>query len=336
MKRANLILVISLFLFSTPAFGLEAVKVGWIPNMGFAPFYIALEKGYFKELGLDVRLEPLPGGGDILAMVASGHFDVGGGAMSARTFNAYKTGLDFLVVSSFITEIPPLTAPLIVRKESFDKGAVRSIKDLKGKKVAVNALGVATEFTLNEALKKGGLTISDIDLVTIPFPLMPQALAGGQIEAAIAADPFATMAIKKGYGVILSGDHLPYLDAVVLYYNKDFATRRRRVAEAFMVGFLKGARDLYNKGWKSEEHIAIHAKYTKTPPEIVRDSFPPFIHPNGRLNVDNLMEQQRFLMGRGYLKYTDLIDINKMIDYSFVESALKVLGEVKNVEMGKR
>ena len=335
MKKCFLLFWAVLFAVASGASALESVKVGWVATLGYAPMLVAMEKGYYRNLGLEIKLEPLPGGGDVLVMTAAGHFDVGGAALGARAWNAFKAGMEFVLVAPFWLDAPPLSSPLLVRKELAEKGLVKSIKDLKGHKVAVNAVGVSTEYNLEKALNTEGMSIKDVEMVTIPFPLMPQALATGAIDAAVGSEPFVAMAVKKGYAVVLSDDYITY-QPVVIFYNKEFATKRRKVAEGFMTGLLKGARDLYFQGWKTDEHARIIEKYTKIPAETVKEVNPPFVDPNGRFDLADLMLQQEFQMKRGYLKYTDKIEVNRMINSSFVEAALKALGEIKGVEIRRR
>ena len=64
------------------------LTIGYVPILIYAPFYIAKEKGYFQEAGLDATLEPLAGGADMLIQTAAGNFDVGAGGIGAAVFNA--------------------------------------------------------------------------------------------------------------------------------------------------------------------------------------------------------------------------------------------------------
>ena len=217
----------------------------------------------------------------------------------------------------------------MVRKKAVEAGEVKTIADLKGKKCAINAIGVATEYMLDRALRKGGLTIDDIDLVTMPFPEMVPALDKGAILCGILTEPFATLAEDRGMAVRFSTDYALGMQVIVLYFNKGFAQKRRTEGEKFMVAFLKAVRDLYGDGFRSDENAAIINKYTKVPIPLIKKVAPLYFDPDGRMNVDSIQDQQLFQMGRGRLAYKEPISISKMIDYSFVEKALKVLGPYK-------
>src|SRR5256712_11677942 len=66
-------------------------------------------------------------------------------------------------------ERPPVSTPLVVSKNAYDSGEIRSVADLRGKKVSVNVIGSATEFWLHSALLRGGLTIDDVQGVAVNF-----------------------------------------------------------------------------------------------------------------------------------------------------------------------
>lgn len=63
--------------------------------------------------------------------------------------------------------------------------------------------------------------------------------------------------------------------------------------------------------------------------EVVKATRGPFIDPNGRVNIPDIDDQQKFLMWQGSLKYKDPVSVRDMVDYSYADYAVKVLGEFK-------
>ncbi len=323
----------------------EKVTVGYIPILICAPIYVALDKGYFEQEGLEVTLERLAGGADMLTQTAAGNFDVGTGGIGVAAFNAFAQGLDFKIVAPLHAERPPMTTPLVASKKLMDSGEVKTIQDLRGKKVAINARGAATEYWLDAALRKGGLTINDIQLEAIPFNVAVAALQEGSIAASMLGEPFATQAVQQGIGVILTNDFLEFATPTAVYYNGNFMKERRDVAERFLVAYLKAARDLYGDGWRKEENLRIIEKYTGVQLDVIKASAPPYHDPNGVVNLDDLQRQQEFFKNQGLLTYISdasqretlqrmgalrsdgLIDVAKMVDNSFVQKAVSKLGQ---------
>src|SRR3990172_6978382 len=70
---------------------LTKVTAGYLPIFIYAPYFVALEKGYFKEQGIDLELKVVPqGGGQILTQVVAGNLDTGAGGIGPAAFNLAK------------------------------------------------------------------------------------------------------------------------------------------------------------------------------------------------------------------------------------------------------
>jgi NitT/TauT family transport system substrate-binding protein len=131
-------------------------------------------------------------------------------------------------------------------QDLFDSGKVRSFADLKGLKIAAAGPGSATNSKLNIALTKGGLTYKDSQNVNMSYPQQVAAPTSKAIDASIATEPLATQAINGGVAVRLSDDSLyPDQQVALLLYGSDLITKRRNVAERFMIAYVKAAR-VYN------------------------------------------------------------------------------------------
>ena len=74
------------------------IKVGYIPILGFAPFFVANDKGYFADEGLEVEMESFRSGGPMIAPLSLGQLDVGGGEAGPAIFNAVNQDFDVRVV----------------------------------------------------------------------------------------------------------------------------------------------------------------------------------------------------------------------------------------------
>jgi NitT/TauT family transport system substrate-binding protein len=309
---------------------MTTIKSGFVAGTIIAaPLYIALDKGYFKELGLDVQLEPLQGGSDAVVQIASGNFDVAAGGAGAGFWNAVDRGVKFVVVAPLHTETARQATPLITSKANFDSGKIKSVADLKGKKVAVNAKPSATEYWLEKALNTGGLTIKDVDEQVVAFTDVIAALTNGAIDAAMLGEPLVTLAEDKGQVVRIADGFIPDFQVTSVYYNADFAKNKPEAAKAFIIAFLKGCRDLQGNGWKDDANAKIIEKYTKVPADVVKRAATPTCEPNGAIHVDDFMKLQEFLTKRGDLTYAKPVDFKALVDASYVQNALKVLGEYK-------
>jgi NitT/TauT family transport system substrate-binding protein len=309
-----------------PAADLTTVVMGYVPASIFAPIFVAKEKGYYAELGVDLQLEPLPGGSDMVVLTANGDFDMGIGGVGPAFWNAIQLGLPLKVVAPGHQEGSPVATPLMISKAACESGAITSVADLKGKKVSVNARG-ATELWLSQALATGGLTLDDIDLQTLPFPDAVAALESGAIDAAMIGEPLASKAEADGIAVRLAADFaVQDIQPTMVFANSDFLTANPDAAAAVIAGYLRAAREMMAGGFGDPAILAIIEQYTNVPAAAVAASVKPVYSVDGAIDFDSLNLLQQFFMDRGVLEYTDLVDPATFVDTTYVDKALEIVG----------
>ena len=161
------------------------LKIGYSDWPGWVAWEVAIEKGWFKEAGVDVSFEWF----DYVASMdafAAGQLDAVSmtngdalvtGATGAKSvmilMNDYSNGNDMVI-----------GAP-----------GIGSVKDLKGKKVGVE-IGFVGHLLLLNALEKSGLTEADVELVNVPTNETPQVLASGEVDAIVAWQPSSGSALE--------------------------------------------------------------------------------------------------------------------------------------------
>ena len=305
---------------------LKTVRAGFVPVTNWGPLFIAIEKGYFREQEIETVATQFTSGTDIITQTAAGQLDVGPSGLGASTLNIIKRGADLRAVASQHSESQPMATPLVVAKKKYDDGTFRKVTDLKGKKVAINGKGVATEYWLYSALKKNGLTMKDIDLQVVSFDQVAAALDSGALDGAMLSEPWPTLAEQKNLIQRLADDFLTNAQGTAVFFNLKWA-KESGVAERWLAAWLRGARDLTPQGYARDDNAAILEKYTKTPKDIIKATKPPIHNPNGTLNLDDMKAQQEYFLGSGALTYTEPIDLSTIVDNSFVEGALKIIGK---------
>ncbi len=302
----------------------EVVRMGYVPVLIYAPLYIAAERGYFAEEGIDVQLTPLQGGSDSVVQLAAGNFDAAVGGVGAGLLNAANKGLEFRIVAPMHTERPPLASPLVISAERADE--IKSVKDLKGKKVSINATGAATEYWVFKALEKAGLTMDDITITTIAFRDVPAALQTRAVDASILGEPLVTLQKDQGTIKVLADDFIDGITVTYLYMGLPLLKDRPQVAEGFVRAYIRALRDVQGDGWINKETAVIIEKYTKTPADVVLRSNRPYYDPDGTIPLDDILTLQDYFLKRGQLEYTTPIDMKPFVDPSLGEKALQGLG----------
>lgn len=313
---------------------LTEVRIGTNNVVSDGLFYIAQEKGYFKEQGIIPKYIVFDGGPKMIAPLGAGQLDVGGAASSAGLFNAVGRGINIKVVADKGSTPPGYDyIPILVRKALVDSGKVKSFKDFKGLKVAESSKGGSPGSKLNEALKKGGLSYKDVDHVYMGYPQHVLALANGSVDASVTTEPSATQAIESGAAVRISDDSVyPSQQVAVIVYSADFIKAKPQAAKQFMIAYLKAVR-FYNDAMKdgklngptADEVVSILIKNSNVKdPAVYRTTTPNGVNPNGKVNSEALKKDFEFFMEQGFIE--GKFGVGHVVDNSYVENAVKMLG----------
>jgi NitT/TauT family transport system substrate-binding protein len=316
--------------------GDSAVKIGALKLSSSAPLFIGVDRGFFKEYGIDPELVFFQAAAPIATALATGQIDVGATGITAALYNIVLGGEQLWLVADKGREWPgyPLTG-IVVQKELYD-GGLRQIADLRGKRIGITTLGSTFHYSLGNILEKSGLKLEDVRVV--PLQTMPaaiEALKGKQVDAILLPQPFPGTAEAQGFGKILfwAGDLHPW-QTVAVFYSRKFAADRKR-AVAFIKGYVKASRYYYDAvlvqkdgrpvpGANYDEVVRITAKYTEARPEVIRLGF-PFQDRNARLLVTDVERQMKWWTDNGFMKRT--IPLKGIVDTSFVEEAAKAIPE---------
>ena len=311
----------------------QPVRVGVIGIVPDAGIYIAAEKGYFREAGVDVKLEPFTSSVKMLPVLSSGDLEVATGGVAASLFNGIARGLPLIAVADKGSNVIGFsTNAVLLSKAASDRGEVRSVKDLRGKPIAiVGGPGALTEYQWGRVLERERLTLKDVDAKYMSFPDMVTALGTGAVVAGMSSEPNITLAVKKGIALkwISWAEVQPNHQAAAIFYNVDFTHQRPEAARGFMVAYVRGIRAYHDAlregGEKKAELVRIMIKHTNLKdPKIYNEIEWPNLNPNGALIAKSVADQQDFYVKMGRVEKP--VPIEKVVDNSFADQAAKVLG----------
>ncbi len=320
----------------TPALAAQPatrVRLGVLGTIVDAGFYIGLDQGYFREQGLDLEMIPFDSGARMVAPLGTGQLDAGGGAHSAGMFNAVARGVALKLVADKGSSPPGHgVQALLFRRDLAESGQVRSPADLRGRRVAISARGATTETALALWLRPYGLALDDVETVELGFGEHPSALAGRSVDAAVTIEPFVTGTLDQGSATLYqrTDEIYPGYQNGEVIYSSPFAQEQADAAQRFMLAYLRAVR-FYNDAFargdlaRRQEAIASLARHT-----AVRDlalyerMVMPGLDPTGHMSVASIREDQEFWLASG-LQQTR-IDIDQVVDHSFADAAVQVLG----------
>ena len=176
--------------------------ISTLPFVDSAPYYLAVQRGYFTAAGITVSTHSRSGEGTVVTSLVNGT-DKCGFAGTAAMLQAAEKGLPIQIVGQLtkITTKPAEDTGLVLVKGS---STIKTVKDLAGKTVAVGSLKSGGELSLRAAVDIQGGDSKTLKIIEIPLPNMATALESGQVDAISTISPFDGPAMAKGARQILS------------------------------------------------------------------------------------------------------------------------------------
>jgi NitT/TauT family transport system substrate-binding protein len=292
-------------------------KLGLLYVFLDAGVFLGIERGYFREQGIDLELTKFNSATDFMPALAAGQLDGGGGGINAGLMNK---GINSAGHGNW----------LVLRRDLADSGRVREVADLRGENVAVVSEQSAGAMAFDHEMQRVGLRLADLNTVVLGFPEINGALANGRIEAANQVEPFATIGVRQGILTKWKGmdEVLPNQHVAVMLFGQAFAAERRELGHRFMVAYLKGVRDWVdamdrNRG--REQVVDVMMQYTPLQDRTLFDDMRPAgLNPDGYIDFDSIARDVRWYADNGYMDRS--IDVATIVDHSHVDYALGVLG----------
>lgn len=309
------------------ASALDKVVIASVPGIAAAGTYIADDKGYFKDEGLDVTIASLASAADAMASLATNQFNVVEGGYSAGYWNALAK--DFPIITAFERGSRPTNHEIIVAPGMADK--IKTLKDLKGHSLAVNAPGSLTIYEAGKMLETAGLSIKDVDVKYMPFPQMLIALKNNAIDAVEEIPPFVNLVKDQKLGTSIGAiDQTlkPYPIASIAYQiNTDWAKKNPDVARKFFLAIARGTRDYcqaYHHGPNRSEVEDIMIKYKVMSDKALLDRIPwQGRDPNGRMDAGTVLDIQDWFFKEGMI--TKKFPAERLIDNQYADYVQKTL-----------
>lgn len=307
---------------------LTPIITGTSTFLSNAPIYIAIEEGYFAAWGIDVRLTEIRTVQAWPALIA-GQLDLNAGTYNAGLMEAIRRGARLRIVADkWHMGTHDRGIAFMVRQELIDSGRFRTLRDLRGLRIAVSLLGSVQDLFQQRLLRNRALlTEGDVTYVQVPAALVLDAFKGKTIDAALTGEPIVTRLenLRLGKVVVLGDELLPRAQVSALTYGPNLLVRNPGLGQRFMNGYLLGVRQ-YNAG-KTERNIAIIRKYTGDDEEILRQMQWPQIYPDGHLNVDSIMELQAWWVRQGFLE--QIVPREQVVDLTFIQRAAREVTKTK-------
>jgi NitT/TauT family transport system substrate-binding protein len=206
------------------------IRLGLVTWIGYGPFYVAKEKGFFKENNVEVDLQRIEGDVERRAAIASGRLE--GIALT----------LDAMIVLR--THDIPLKTIMAIDASNGGDGivavtSIKKVEDLNGRQIAFPS-GLPSHFFLYSVLKEHNLRMSAIKPVAMDADQAGAAFASGKIDAAVTWEPWLSRATEVGRGhVLVDSKQFPGTIEDVLFMREDVISKRSRELDGIVRAWYK-------------------------------------------------------------------------------------------------
>lgn len=301
------------------------IKIQWsVAPAHITPLITAAPKEIYRHYGKSYVVEPvrMRGSGPALQGIAANEIHLGGMSIQALARGINKAKLDLKVIAQVMSGgVEGFGATEFYARD----GEVAKIEDLKGKIIAVNALGSSIDAAVQAQMGRLGWKPGrDYQVVEVRFPAMLPALQSKRVDLAPLLTPFNLIAKKKG-GVVKIFDMRQALGATetLQWIGKaDWIAKNRSALVDFLADNIRLRQWLYDPN-NRDQVLATIAKVTKRPAKNyaswVFTSLDNYREPNAMTNVSRMQNNVNDLVKLGILK--DGLDVSKHVDLSLVKEA---------------
>jgi NitT/TauT family transport system substrate-binding protein len=339
---ATLLITIALASFTSTgtASAREKTAVGVLRFVSSGPLFVAVEKGYFKQEGLDVELKFFDAAQPIAVAVVTNDTDFGLTAFTAGLFNlAGKGGLK--VIAAQAKEAKGFEGNAILASNAAWEKGLRKIEDLPGHSLAISQVGSSFHYQLGQLARVKGFDIKRVDMKPLQsLGNMVAAVKGNSVDAIIIAPHLAKQLMADNAAKFIGWySDLDEYQFGALFANARMLAARRPTVEKFVRAYTRGTAEFSAAMLKSDASgkrvfdasshaiAALVAKhvYPGEPAEkavglVEASTF--YVDPQGRLDVGDIYNQVAWYKSQGLVDAS--VDPKSFIDLSFVQGHTNV------------
>ncbi len=278
------------------AYTVDKVTVTYVQSPLNVPSILEKEQGSlkakYKEMGLDFAYSDLTSGADQTAALASGDIQILNAVGGTSVILAKAGGADIKIISMYSRS--PKAFMLFSNDES-----ISSPEDLRGKTIA-GPKGTNLHELLAAYLNTAGMSMDEVNFVSMDIPSALAALEGGSVDAALQAGPSAYNCMKAGKHLVTNGDGL-IAATILTATSQKFYDENPAIIDAFVENQRQILRYI---GDNTDEALATVAAAIDMEPEAVREMFAmyDFSMETTQEDLDALQDTAQFLLDSGMIE----------------------------------
>lgn len=304
----------------------KKIKVGALRFTSHSGSFIAFERGYFADAGLDVEFEFFQAAQPMAVAIASGDIDyavtaISGGLISLADKGAIK------VIGGALKEEAGIDGQKYLISDASYQSGIKTLKDLDGKKYAVTQAGSSFHYMGAKMAAKEGISLSFTPLQKVGAII--GAMKSGQVDGWSIVPHIAKPLAKAGawHMVANVSDYIPDYQVTTVFTSSKNAANERGLTESFLSGFSKGVDDyaaaMIDKTADQDAMVDLIHKYVYTDRERAKAA-PSIINGTMRLasgaslNMASVQDQLSWFQSEGLVSKD--ISIDTLVDSSYVET----------------
>lgn len=302
------------------------VSLGMLRLTSSAPLFIAMDKGYFKDEGIEIEPQWFDAAHPIAVATASSKVNVGATGITASLYNMAAKGQELAIVADKGREQKGYSSSaLLVTTDNYNQG-ITALENIKGKRIGITQKGSTFHYMLGRMLETKGMSLDDVEIVPLgKLSAVMAALESKQIDGCILNEPNITKVQKAGYGKLVTqvGDLIPYQTSAI-FYSPEFV-KNEDAAVRFMKAYNKACNYYYEAAVekkdskKLDEVVAIVSKYVKAPAEDIKAGL-PYIDKNGKLLASDIKTQIDWYTANAMI--SGQLDAKQVVNTGFLDKAL--------------
>ncbi len=303
----------------------RAIKVGALRFTSHSGSFVAFERGYFADAGLDVEFEFFQAAQPMAVAIASGDLDYAVTAITGGLVNLADKGAIKVIGGALSEEDGIDGTKIIVSVAAFEAG-VKEPKDLDGKRFAVTQSGSSFHYMGSKIAAAEGIELQFIPLQKVGA--IVGAIKSGQVDAWSIVPHIAKPLAGSGAVHIIGSvaDYIPNYQVTTVFTSTENATNERGMTESFLAGFSKGVDDytaaMIDGTADQDAMVDLIHKYVytdrpreKAAPSIINGSMR--LNKGAALNIASVQDQLSWFQSEELVDAD--ITIDQLIDPSYVE-----------------
>jgi ABC-type nitrate/sulfonate/bicarbonate transport system substrate-binding protein len=300
---------------------LQDLKIIAFPGAPNLPVYAAIDHGFFKDAGINLQFETTPS-----SIYQFEQFGTGGCDIAFTAFDnvvAYREGQGAAKLEK-VPDFRVLLGATQIELSVIVSPEIKSVADLKGKTLALDAVSTGFAFVFYEMLARLGLPQSDYEAVAVgATPERWQSVKDGTHAGTITIEPFTSIARAAGFTVLRrSTEIFPAYQGGIIAARHDWATANAALVKAFIGAYLQGLDWVLDPTNRPAAAALLSAKMPEIKPGVVDHVMASLLStssgltPGGQILSDGMREvlNLRSRYGRPVQEFTD---IEKYLDLSF-------------------